>query len=162
MSDRLHQEWQRSRDSGDPLTVVLLDVDHFKAINDRQGHGRGDLVIAQVGQVLRATVRRDDCVARWGGEEFLVLLPGATIEAARETAERIRKAVAQQILRDEDDAVPLTVTVGVADWRSDESLDHTIDRADRALYRGKQAGRNRVVIAGVDETDDRELFQQAS
>jgi diguanylate cyclase (GGDEF)-like protein len=161
MSDRLRQEWEKARESSGSLALILLDIDHFKAINDRYGHGRGDQVIAQVGSLLRTAMRREDWVGRWGGEEFLALLPNASLDAACETAERIRRAVSSQIVRDEGDLTPVTVTIGVAMWSQDESLDHTIDRADRALYRGKQAGRNRVVVADEREAGDDELLQAA-
>jgi len=146
MSDHLKLALVQARDDGRALAVIVLDIDHFKAINDRYGHGRGDQVIARVGQLLRESVREHDLVARWGGEEFLVLLPGADVAAARETAERVRRAVILNLARDSSDQTPVTVTMGVAAWDRGESLEHTIDRADAALYKGKQAGRNRVVV----------------
>jgi diguanylate cyclase (GGDEF)-like protein len=161
MSDYLRRESDHARDSNGKLALVLLDIDHFKAINDQHGHSRGDQVIAQLGSILRATLRREDIVARWGGEEFLALLPGTAADAALETAERIRSAVLSQIVRDPVDTTPVTVTIGIAMWRNDESFDRTIDRADGALYRGKQSGRNRVVVADEHESRDVELLQAA-
>jgi diguanylate cyclase (GGDEF)-like protein len=157
MSDHLQMALVRARDDGRALAVIVLDIDHFKSINDRYGHGRGDQVIAQVGRILSESVREHDLVARWGGEEFLVLLPGADAAAASETAERVRRAIILNLARDQSDQTPVTVTMGVAAWDRGESLEHTIDRADNALYAGKQAGRNRVV---VDEPAGQEEWQE--
>jgi diguanylate cyclase (GGDEF)-like protein len=150
MADHLQKELALARDAKHPISVMLLDIDHFKIINDDYGHARGDQVIVAVGEVLRANMRQQDMVARWGGEEFLVLQPNASVDAARETAERIRRAVAAYVVRDEADAIPVTVTIGVASWRDGERMEETMQRADAALYAGKRAGRDRVVIASVD------------
>jgi diguanylate cyclase (GGDEF)-like protein len=147
MSDQMNKELAQARSAQRPLSVLVLDIDHFKAINDEFGHGRGDQVIIAIGQILRANVRHQDLVARWGGEEFLVLQPDAELSSARETAERVRHAVAQYLVRDESDPRPVTVTIGVAMWRDGERLEETIHRADELLYAGKSAGRDRVVIA---------------
>jgi len=150
MSDQMQKELTQARAAHRPLSVLLLDVDHFKSINDQFGHTRGDQVIVAIGEILRAHVRQQDLVARWGGEEFLVLQPDANLAAARETAERIRRAVSQYMIRDELDATPVTVTVGVASWRSGESLEDTMHRADNALYIGKKEGRDRVTADHSD------------
>jgi diguanylate cyclase (GGDEF)-like protein len=150
MADHLQKEWAQARAGNHPLSVLLLDIDHFKFINDEYGHARGDQVIVAVGEVLRANVRQQDMVARWGGEEFLVLQPGAGTEAARETAERIRRAVAAYVVCDEADTTPVTATIGVATWSTGERLEETMQRADAALYAGKRAGRDRVVIASAE------------
>jgi diguanylate cyclase (GGDEF)-like protein len=144
MSDRMQQEWVRARSERRPVAVMLLDIDHFKAINDQYGHARGDEVIARVAGVLQRGVRRGDLVARWGGEEFLVLLPGAVLGEAHEVAERIRQEIAQLSLSMN---VPMQVsaTAGLAMWHEGESLDATIERADGLLYAGKRQGRNCVV-----------------
>lgn len=146
MTDHLQKELTAARAADRPLSVLLLDIDHFKSINDQFGHGRGDQVIVAVGEVLRATVRREDLVARWGGEEFLIVQPNSVLGAARETAERIRRAVAACVVRDDSEPTPVTVTIGVACWRPGESLDETIHRADAALYLGKRSGKNRVIV----------------
>ena len=101
MTDRMQKEMTMARDQHRPVSVLLLDIDHFKSINDQFGHGRGDAVIVAIGEILRANVRQQDLVARWGGEEFLVLQPDAVLGAAQETAERVRHAVAQYFVRDE-------------------------------------------------------------
>jgi len=150
MADHLQKELLQARDAKHPISVMLLDIDHFKVINDEYGHARGDQVIVAVGEILRANMRHQDLVARWGGEEFLVLQPNAAMEAARETAERMRRAVAAYVVRDEVDATPVTVTIGVATWCDGERMEETMHRADAALYAGKRAGRDRVVIASLD------------
>ena len=146
MTDRMQKEMTAARDEQRPVAVLLLDIDNFKSINDQFGHARGDAVIVAIGEILRANVRQQDLVARWGGEEFLVLQPDAVLDAARETAERVRRAVSQYLIRDELDPTPMTVTIGVAAWRGGESLEETIHRADAALYVGKHEGRDRVVV----------------
>lgn len=155
MSDRMQHEWQRASTEHRPMSVMLLDIDHFKSINDRFGHAAGDDVIVRVGQVLQQTVRRGDLVARWGGEEFLVLLPDAPLGEAQEIAERIRLEIAKTSFAS-DQRIRISATSGLVAWHERESLDATIHRADTLLYRGKHRGRNCVVL----ETDPDERNQQ--
>jgi len=124
---------------------VLADIDHFKSINDQHGHAAGDAVLTAVSQALRQTVREQDSVARWGGEEFLILMPQATMEAASAVAERLRASVAAVEVPIEGQRIQVTMTFGVSTWRPNEMVDTAIIRADVALYQGKQAGRNQVV-----------------
>jgi diguanylate cyclase (GGDEF)-like protein len=159
MTDRIQKEMTVAREQQRPVSVLLLDIDQFKSINDEFGHGRGDAVIVAIGEILRVNVRQQDLVARWGGEEFLVLQPDAVLGSAHETAERVRRAVAQYLVRDELDPTPVTVTIGVAAWREGETLEETIHRADAALYVGKHEGRDRVVIA---DDSSPELAQKLS
>lgn len=131
------------------LSVLLLDVDHFKQINDRLGHATGDSVLAALGAMLPRQARPYDVVARWGGEEFVLALPNASAADARGVAERIRHAVAEAEVRTPGgEAVPVTVSIGVAERRQGESLDSMLDRADCAMYAAKTGGRNRVHVAG--------------
>jgi diguanylate cyclase (GGDEF)-like protein len=139
----MQQAWQRASAEHRPLAVMLLDIDHFKSINDRFGHASGDAVLVRVGEILQACVRRGDLVARWGGEEFLVLLPDASLEEAREISERIRLEIARTAYSEQ--RLRVSATIGVAAWCASESLDATIHRADTLLYRGKHQGRDRVV-----------------
>ena len=127
---------------------VLMDVDHFKLINDRRGHSGGDAVLGAVARLLTRCVRSCDVVARWGGEEFVVGLPSTPLEGAAEVAERLRAQLeAEPILDPSGELVPVTASFGVADLVTQEKLDQLIDRADRAMYSAKSAGRNQVFTA---------------
>ena len=130
-----------------PLAVVMIDIDHFKEINDAHGHDVGDAVLVAVTRTLETQVRPRDLVARWGGEEFLLLLPEADLAAARDIAERCRLAVEQA----RPDGIAVTATFGVAELVDDEPASGVVRRADVALYDGKHAGRNRVVSGDAPE-----------
>lgn len=132
---------------GRSLVVIVADVDHFKSINDKHGHHCGDLVLQSLAKVLQVGVRSMDHVARWGGEEFLVVLPSTDIEDARIVAERLRACVAAQVCHSAKGPIPVTMTLGMAQLHEGESVEQLISRADQALYQGKQDGRNRVVLA---------------
>ena len=134
-----------ARDSGEPISLLVIDIDRFKAINDRYGHDVGDIVLKEVAEVVRATVRKSDAIARFGGEEIVVLLPALAADPASRMAERIRRAVQQQVGRGEPHEVTVTVSVGVA-TRAGWSLSFTdlFRSADQALYRAKRSGRNQV------------------
>lgn len=130
-----------------PLSVVIGDVDLFKRINDVYGHEVGDRVLVAIGQCLRRTFRVNDVASRWGGEEFLVLLPGADVHSAQRTVERVREAVAHECVRHDDGEVRFTMSFGIAQLDADESFDHAIARADAALYQSKSRGRNCVTLS---------------
>ena len=132
-----------------PLTLLMLDVDRFKSVNDTYGHAAGDDVLRAVAEVLRAEVRTIDLPARQGGEEFVVLLPGTNADGGRETAERIRTALAAREVATDAGVLRVTTSVGVAEWAAPLSADELLDAADRALYAAKEGGRNRVVVAGA-------------
>jgi diguanylate cyclase (GGDEF)-like protein len=126
------------------LCVVLVDVDHFKRVNDRLGHAIGDRVLKAVANCLASSVRAEDHVGRFGGEEFLLILPAANLSQAIVLAERLRERLnAQPIMPVGEGSV--TASFGLADWRSGEVASALVNRADRALYRAKATGRNRVV-----------------
>jgi two-component system cell cycle response regulator len=141
---RLAAELHAARRHGHGLSVALADVDHFKAVNDDHGHLIGDDVLAAVGRRLSEAVRADDVVGRWGGEEFLAILPRIESDGARAAAERIRGAVAQAPL---SGGIPVTVSVGCATLEDEATVDTLLRRADEALYRAKRGGRNAVVVA---------------
>ncbi|MGE5477740.1 MAG: diguanylate cyclase [Bacteroidales bacterium] len=129
-----------------PLSLALTDIDHFKKINDSFGHAQGDKVLRAVAAVLRGTVRPYDVVYRYGGEEFLICLPGTNAETGAQVLERIRQAVAAlELTDDKGTPIPVTATFGVAEVDADTSVDDAIEHADKALYDGKRSGRNRVV-----------------
>ncbi|HEY8539493.1 MAG TPA: GGDEF domain-containing protein [Steroidobacteraceae bacterium] len=147
MSDRMQGLWQHARRAQRRITVLLLDIDHFKSINDRFGHACGDEVIVRVGDVLKRVVRQEDLVARWGGEEFMILLPDTPLEQAREIAERIRIEIGR-IAFSFDPSLRVTATSGLAAWREGENLEATIHRADLMLLAGKRRGKNCIVVEG--------------
>ncbi|WP_394204272.1 diguanylate cyclase [Shewanella waksmanii] len=130
-----------------PLSLVLLDIDHFKAINDSHGHNIGDLVIQSISHTLMDVVAKQGLVCRWGGEEFLLLLPDYDLARANELAEQVRHKVAERTIRVNGHQVRVTVSVGVASYRHDEQRDQLLNRADTALYQAKELGRNQVVLS---------------
>lgn len=133
---------------GQPLSVLLIDIDHFKKFNDTFGHGVGDQVLRLVASALRERVRDSDLPARYGGEELIAVLPGADLAACTATAERIRGALAECKItrRSTGEVLPgITVSIGVGQFQLGESMEDLIDRCDRALYLAKKCGRNRVV-----------------
>lgn len=142
----LEFEVSRARSSGRPFSAVLLDVDHFKQINDGYGHASGDLALEAVAELLRKETRRQDLLARWGGEEFVMILPALPRDEAVACAIRIRHALENiQVVALDGRAFNVTASFGVAEYRPEEDLDDLLDRADRAMYRAKADGRNRVV-----------------
>jgi diguanylate cyclase (GGDEF)-like protein len=147
--DAAAPELSRAVRVGAPVTVDLLDVDHFKRVNDAHGHAVGDAILTAVGAALRAEVRGHDVVGRWGGEEFVALLSGVDAEAAHPIAERLRESVAAIAIAAGTLDVRVTATVGLATWSpaggAPPDLDDLVRRADEAMYAGKQQGRNRVV-----------------
>lgn len=140
------REVARTKRYNDVLSVILLDVDHFKHINDRRGHAAGDMVLAAVGKLLNQALRTCDIVARWGGEEFVLVLPSTNLEGAEQVAERVRTLLEGAEIKDGNgDLIPVTASFGVAAYASGETLEQVVDRADRAMYLAKSGGRNRVV-----------------
>ncbi len=143
--DKAGAEAVRARRYGHPLSLQMLDIDHFKAINDRYGHIAGDRVLMAVADVLRANLRHSDIAARLGGEEFAILLPETSIDDASVHAERIRQSVAALSIAHGSDRLTLTVSIGIAGMgANDESIEPILMRADKSLYRAKEEGRNRV------------------
>lgn len=140
---QLEYEIQRSNRSGQPFSILMLDVDHFKKYNDEHGHQAGDEVLVRLSAILQNSVRPYDCTARYGGEEFLIVLSGTPLDLARETAERIRTNVREERVEGRQ----VTVSIGVAEFPSHgDNADLLIARADAALYEAKRAGRDRVAI----------------
>ena len=130
-----------------PLVVAMLDLDHFKRVNDQHGHAVGDLVLRHVTAIIGQALRADDALVRFGGEEFLLLLPGIDRERGARIAERVRAAVAGSPATIPGGQVVTTVSIGVAERHPGESRDAVFARADAALSRAKAAGRDRVVVA---------------
>nr|WP_172821902.1 GGDEF domain-containing protein [Magnetospirillum sp. XM-1]CUW39022.1 Putative diguanylate cyclase (GGDEF domain)\ len=137
--------------SGQPIAVMMMDVDHFKRINDRFGHAVGDDVLRRVGGVLREHLRDVDVCGRLGGEEFAVVLPGTTVAAALPVAERLRTALAGAAVETANGPATVTISIGMAELGGDRTLEQAMSEADQRLYRAKAEGRDRVVA--VSETN---------
>jgi len=144
-----HGQWllERVRRTGEHLSVLMLDIDFFKRINDEYGHPTGDLVLQQVAAVGRQTLRRQDFMARLGGEEFVILLPGSTLAGAMLLGEKLRAQIEASRF---SDGIRVTVSLGAVEYAGDESLRDLVARADVALYQAKRQGRNQVVGATAD------------
>ena len=150
VEQRLAHEFQRERRYKHPLACILIDIDHFKAVNDNYGHPVGDKVLVEVAAAIRESIRTTDLVARFGGEEFIVIAPETTTTAAEMVAERIRRAITEKTTAKMDQGLPaVTASLGVA-CTEVSVLNETelVAKADAALYRAKHEGRNRVVVAG--------------
>ncbi len=143
----LQQAVQRQRrQSNAPLCLALVDLDHFKRINDQHGHAVGDAVLCAFAGVGLSTLRGTDTLARWGGEEFLLILQGSDLLAAEQALTRLRGAVTGTELPAAGGALRYTFSAGLTAWRPGDAVQHLLDRADRALYQAKSEGRDRVVV----------------
>ena len=147
LEDRLPVEIQRSRRSGRPLVVAMIDIDRFKRVNDTHGHDVGDEVLCEVADRLRRVSRSSDVVSRWGGEEFLCIFPDTNMRQGRLVAERVRKAVADTPFSTSAGPLQLTVSLGIYRLSAGDDAHSLVQRADQALYTGKRQGRNRVIAA---------------
>jgi diguanylate cyclase (GGDEF)-like protein len=149
--DWMARELARLDRYGGSLGFAVLDVDHFKSVNDRHGHGGGDRVLVAIAAALRATLRTSDIAARWGGEEFVIALPEVTSAQARIACERVRTRIEELnvAMDDGDTTVRTSVSIGVADARAGESIEQLVSRTDAAMYRAKAGGRNRVELDGM-------------
>lgn len=143
LDEELQRRCTETQRSGTPLSIMLIDVDHFKSFNDRNGHRAGDEALRVIAATLRDAMRQMDMVARYGGEEFVVLLPGTAIEGAILVAERTRQDLADAKFRYDGKEFSLTVSVGVAQLATNEHVSRMLQRVDQALYAAKGAGRNR-------------------
>ena len=144
---RCQEEIKRSQKFGYPFSLLMLDIDHFKEINDHYGHLVGDVVLVEVVKCIKKNIREIDSLSRYGGEEFCVLLAETKKPEAKFAAERIRQAVENEMITAYDERVSVTVSIGIASFPEDsQELNTLIDKADTALYQAKQAGRNRVEV----------------
>lgn len=141
------KEIERATSLGRPMSLLVADLDHLREINNAHGHRAGDAVISVVGRRILASTRRDDVVARVGGEEFVALLPDIGIDIATRVAERMRASVADSPVEAPAGRLLATLSIGVAQWQAGETLEQLFDRADAAMYAAKQSGRNRVCCA---------------
>jgi diguanylate cyclase (GGDEF)-like protein len=145
--DRLAEAFGRWRRYGRAFVVLMIDCDHFKAINDRWGHDGGDAVLVALVRLCRQCVRETDVTVRWGGEEFLLLLPETGRDVALVVAERLRQTIEAANVERNGEFIKFTVSIGVSEPnQTDTCADDAVRRADRALYAAKSAGRNRVIV----------------
>lgn len=142
--DKLRLYTARSDRTGTPLAILMADIDHFKQVNDTQGHDAGDRVLQEVSKTLREQVRAQDLLARWGGEEFLIALADTDLEGAKIAAEKFRLAVELHGVPEDMELDQVTITIGVSVYRPDRELEAVITEADNRLYEGKERGRNCV------------------
>ena len=151
--ERLEEEFERVKRHRDHLSVIMLDLDHFKDVNDTYGHLFGDFVLRQLAGILQNTSRRIDIVARYGGEEFVYILPATTIWSAASLAERIRRTIAENVFKQDEYEVRLTASLGVAEVRQSLATnpDNLVMYADKALLKAKSQGRNRMAVHGVND-----------
>ncbi|MGS2720733.1 sensor domain-containing diguanylate cyclase [Paraglaciecola aestuariivivens] len=140
----LQSAYERLRRSKEPCSIILFDFDNFKDINDTYGHDSGDAILMASATLVMELIREQDKLARWGGEEFLVLLPATDLEGALAIAEKIRIAISRELSNAIADEVAVTITAGVAELKHDETFEIIFKRADNALYKGKRSGRNNV------------------
>lgn len=148
LKEILEREVLRSQESQSDFGMVLCDIDHFKTINDRHGHATGDQALRHVAGMLGTLIRKDDRAARWGGEEFLLILPGADLGESCRTAERIRAEIEQTPMGNTlGTSIGLTISCGVSNWSEHRSLSEMFRAADNRLYQAKAMGRNKVVGA---------------
>ena len=149
-TERFDEEIKRSHDRKSTLSFLMIDADHFKAVNDQHGHLAGDQVLKEISNIIQENVRAIDIVGRFGGEEFCVVLPDTAKEGALVVAERIRKSVEKRLIKAYDSTLRVTLSIGLAIYPSDgKFLEELMDKADWALYRAKSQGRNCVVAFGL-------------
>jgi diguanylate cyclase (GGDEF)-like protein len=152
MHERLRAEVERAQRYERPLSLMIIDADHFKRVNDSYGHLVGDLVLQQLAQVIKSGLRQTDNGFRYGGEEFVVLMPEAMIKAARALAERLRQSFADaRVLSDQGLEIRCTISIGVAQLLPGEDARRLLQRADEATYAAKHQGRNCVVLSEPDQ-----------
>ena len=132
-----------SKHTNSPLSMILFDIDHFKKINDTYGHLVGDTVLRELSEVVRASIRESEYFVRWGGEEFIILLPGTSLEGAKMVAEKLRRAIESHHF---STVGRVTSSFGVTALRTDDTIKTFIERCDEALYEAKEGGRNRVKV----------------
>lgn len=143
----LSRAWSVSIRHGTPLSVISIDIDHFKSINDAYGHAGGDLVLQRLSQSLRAVVRQEDTVCRWGGEEFMVICPNMAISEGAQMAQRLRKTIASKSMEIGGKPIQITVSLGLSEWHIGlENYEQLLAHADHALYVAKHAGRNCMAV----------------
>ena len=146
--EMMEYEIKRAKRSGKRFSVIMGDIDHFKEINDLFGHDTGDIILENLADIMKKTLRSQDIISRWGGEEFLILLPETPLTGAQCAAEKLRQRIMDHVHHIRDMEFNVTITFGVCEVKSDFDTEICIKRADNALYQGKESGRNRVMASG--------------
>jgi diguanylate cyclase (GGDEF)-like protein len=145
--DLADQEFSRSHRYKHPLSIIMMDIDRFKLVNDTYGHAAGDIVLTQVAQMCRESLRLVDILARYGGEEFVVMLPETTAAEAQLIAERMRLLIARTAILSEQNSVHITLSFGVVELDPTcKNIEELLNRSDQAMYIAKRKGRNRVSV----------------
>ncbi len=161
LEETLAKEFSRVRRYGGYMSLVLLDLDHFKNVNDTHGHLAGDEVLRNAAQRVTAGLRQSDTAGRYGGEEFALILPETTSEGAAILAERLRARIADQPVQHENIAIPISISAGIAQWMPHMTrYENLIEAADVALYKAKDSGRNCVKVAQVQASNDGDARSQ--
>ena len=148
--EKMENEKIRFERSQKPFSFILCDIDNFKLFNDQYGHDCGDFVLVSLAERIRSRVRKQDGVSRWGGEEFLLLLPETDLEGGRILAESLRETVSSNCYEYDEHKLEITMTFGVSSFSQIENIEQCIKMADSALYKGKSLGKNCVVLSGTD------------
>jgi diguanylate cyclase (GGDEF)-like protein len=130
-----------------PFAVVLGDIDDFKSVNDQYGHDCGDFALVNISSLMKSMVRKQDIIGRWGGEEFILLLPESPLDGGKRVAEEIRKKIAANTFNFNGNKFSVTMTFGISEFNATSDIDTCIKKADEALYSGKQKGKNCVVLS---------------
>lgn len=149
LDEAFSAEEARAARSGAPLSVALLDVDNFKRLNDQYGHKTGDNALTHLAEILRSTIRPSDKVARFGGEEFVLLLPDTPLDEAVAVMTRVQRELTRRFFLHDNEKILITFSAGVAQWRKGETKEQALERADAAMYEAKRTGKNRVVCASL-------------
>jgi diguanylate cyclase (GGDEF)-like protein len=146
MQEKLQQEFARSQRYKNELTVMMCDIDHFKVVNDQYGHDRGDEIIKGLAEIFKSTLRQQDSLARWGGEEYLFLLPETNGSQAMQLAEKLRTNIEKTEFRQLDKTFNVTISIGLHQITSNDTINQAISKSDTNLYKAKEQGRNRCIL----------------
>jgi len=150
--EKMKYEKIKSQRSGKPFSLILCDIDNFKNFNDLYGHDCGDFVLISVANLMRCSVREQDTVARWGGEEFLLLLPETNLNGSRVVAEKIKAELADKCYEYNNLKIQISMTFGISSFKTGDSIEECVKKADKALYKGKKSGKNCIVLSGLQES----------
>lgn len=145
--EMIEQEFSRAHRHQRAASIIMADLDYFKKVNDTHGFNAGDDVLVEVSRVLRSCIRSEDICSRWGGEEFLVLLPETQLDGALAVANKIRESVAMTEFKVNRPGIQLTISLGVCEYKPEQNIFEAISRADQALFQAKLGGRNRAIVA---------------